>query len=178
MAEVKHAHHHSATLGAIAIILGVLALMAPSLVGLSVALLLGPLLIIGGIMRLIWAFQAGNLGRGTLLFVLGGLMILGGLALLFDPLLAAGVLTIVLAVYFIVDGIVEIIVSLRVHASTTGWGWLLMSGIVSVLLGVMLWSQFPLSGIWALGILVGIKLIFTGIVIVASGAERTLPRAA
>ena len=64
------------------------------------------------------------------------------------------------------------------HATTPGWGWLLFAGIVSVLLGVMLWSQFPLSGIWALGILVGIKLIFSGIVIVASGAEHPMPRAA
>ena len=103
MAEGTHTHHHATTVGAVAIILGVLALLAPGLTGFSVALLLGVLLIAGGIMRFVWAFEAHSFGKGLLLFVLGGLMALGGLALLFDPLLAAGVLTIVLAVYFIVD---------------------------------------------------------------------------
>ncbi|MFW6155135.1 MAG: HdeD family acid-resistance protein [Planctomycetota bacterium] len=177
MAESTRAHPPT-ILGAIAITLGILALLAPGLAGMSVALLLGVLLIIGGVTRFGWALRAQSVGRGALLFILGGLMALGGVALLLRPLLAAGVMTITLAVYFILDGVLEIIVALRAHTATEGWGWLMFSGIVSILLGVMLWSQFPLSGIWAMGILVGIKLIFTGITMIASGAERPMPRAA
>ncbi|NLF29687.1 MAG: hypothetical protein GX591_02225 [Planctomycetes bacterium] len=181
MVEVTHTHtthRHPAILGAVAITLGILALLAPLLAGSVVALMLGVLLIVGGIMRFVWAFEAHSFGRGTLLFVLGGLMALGGLALLFRPLYAIDVLTVILAVYFIVDGIVEIIAGVRRHATTAGWGWLLFSGIVSILLGVLLWSIRVDDFLALVGILVGIKLIFTGVVIIASGAEHAMPRAA
>jgi len=155
--------------GVIAIVLGMLAMLAPVLTGLSVALLLGIAMLAGGLVRMIWAFQAGGLGKGVVVFAIGGLTLLCGIALLANPLLAAGVLTIVLAVYFVLDGVVEISASLQVRPRP-GWGWLLFGGIVSILLGVMIWRQFPLSGPWAMGILLGIKLFFVGLIMVTGGA--------
>ena len=86
--------------GVIAIILGILAMMMPGLTGVSVVYLLGVIVLVAGIVRMIWAFQAGSLGRGLLMFAIGLLTLLAGLALLAHPLFACGVLTIMLAVYF------------------------------------------------------------------------------
>jgi uncharacterized membrane protein HdeD (DUF308 family) len=86
------------------------------------------------------------------------------------PLFAAGVLTILLAVYFILDGIGELAAGIRLRPAH-GWGWLLLGGIVSILLGLMIWGlQFPLSGLCAVGILLGIKLFFIGLIMVTAGS--------
>ena len=155
--------------GVVAIILGMLAMMMPGLTGVSVVYLLGVIVLVAGIVRMIWAFQAGSLGRGLLMFAIGLLTLLAGFALLAHPLFASGVLTIMLAVYFILDGIGEIAAGIKVRPAD-GWGWLLFGGIVSLLLGMMIWRQFPLSGLWAVGILLGIKLFFIGLIMVTAGS--------
>jgi uncharacterized membrane protein HdeD (DUF308 family) len=160
--------------GVIAIILGMLAMLAPGVTGLSVAILLGIFFLAAGILRMIWAFQAGSLARGLLIFAVGGLTLLCGLALIANPLLASGVLTILLAVYFILDGIGEIAAGIRLR-SATGWGWLLFGGIVSIWLGLIIWAQYPLSGIWAMGILLGIKLFFIGLIMITGGSALRSP---
>jgi uncharacterized membrane protein HdeD (DUF308 family) len=153
--------------GVIAIVLGILAMLAPGLTGFSVVLLLGVIVLVGGILRIIWAFQAGSFGKGLLMFAIGGLTLLCGIVLLAHPLFASGVLTILLALYFILDGISEIAAGVR---QGHGSGWMLFGGIVSVLLGIMIWGQFPLSGVWAIGILLGIKLFFVGLIMVMGGS--------
>jgi uncharacterized membrane protein HdeD (DUF308 family) len=155
--------------GVIAIILGILAMMMPGLTGVSVVFFLGWIVLLAGIVRMIWAFQAASLGRGMLMFAIGLLTLLAGLSLLANPLFASGLLTIMLAVYFILDGIGEITAGIKVRP-TAGWGWLLFGGIVSLLLGLMIWRQFPLSGLWAVGILLGIKLFFIGLIMVTAGS--------
>ena len=157
------------TLGVISIIMGILAMLAPGLTGMSVVLLIGVVVLVAGVVRIIWAFQAGSLGKGLLTFVIGVLTLLCGIALIANPLFASGVLTILLAVYFIVDGIAEIAASSRLRPAP-GWGWMLFGGIVSILLGVMIWGQFPLSGLWAIGILLGIKLFFVGLIMITGGS--------
>ena len=155
--------------GIISIILGMLAMLVPGLTGLSVVLLMGVFVLLAGIVRIIWAFQAGSFGKGLLMFAVGGLTLLCGIALIAHPLFASGVLTIMLAVYFIADGIFEITASMRLRPES-GWGWMLFGGIVSILLGMMIWGQFPLSGVWAIGILLGIKMFFIGLIMIMGGS--------
>jgi uncharacterized membrane protein HdeD (DUF308 family) len=155
--------------GVIAIILGILAMLAPVLTGISVIILVGVLVLIGGIVRIIWAFQAGSLGKGLPMFAIGGLTLLCGIVLLAHPLFASGVLTIILALYFVLDGISEIAASVRLRPGA-GWGWMLFGGIVSIWLGIIIWGQFPLSGLWAIGILLGIKLFFVGLIMLKGGS--------
>jgi len=159
--------------GIIAIILGILAMMAPGLAGLSVAWTVGVLVTLAGAVRMIWALMAGSLGRGLLMFAIGALTLLCGIALVIRPLFAAGVMTILLTVYFLVDGIIELIAGFR-SRPIPGSGWMIFGGIVSILLGIMIWRQFPLSGPWAVGILLGIKLFFIGLIMVTgSSAVRS-----
>ena len=154
--------------GIITIILGILAIAAPLVVGVSVTFLVGMLVLVGGIARMVWAFQASSLGKGLLGFAIGVLTMLCGVALVANPLLASGFLTIILAAYFLVDGAFEIAAAFKVRPAS-GWGWLLAGGVVSFLLGLMIWQQFPLSGAWAIGVLLGIKLLFVGMTMIGVG---------
>jgi len=158
-----------AILGVICIILGILAMLMPSFTGFSIVMALGVLVLIGGIARIIWSFQAGSFGKGLFRLVIGTLTLLCGFVLIGHPLFASGVLTLLLAAYFILDGISEIFVGFEV-GTATGGGWLLFGGVISLVLGVMIWSQFPLSGMWAIGILLGIKLFLVGLTMVTAGS--------
>jgi uncharacterized membrane protein HdeD (DUF308 family) len=164
MDTVKSGGTGMAIFGVIAIILGILCMIMPGLTGLSVITMVGIMVLVGGIVRMLWAFKAGSFGKGLLAFLVGGLTLLAGVVLLAHPLFAAGLLTTLLAVYFIVDGITEI------AAGMGRSGWLVFAGIVSILLGIMIWRQFPLSGVFAIGILFGIKLFMAGLIMVTGGS--------
>ena len=148
-------------LGILMIILGRVAMAAPVVATIAIQVMLGWLLVISGIAEGIHAFMVKE-WRGFLLELLSAVLYLGvGLMLLVDLLKGALALTLILAVFLLVEGIFKIITALRVREHR-GWGWLLASGIVSVVLGVMIWAQWPASGLWVIGLLVGIQLLFTG----------------
>ena len=158
---------HMTTLGIIAIVLGLLCMIAPGITGLSIALLLGILVMAGGLLRMIWAFKAGGVGKGGILrLLLGVLTFFCGLLLAVNPIFAAGFLTILLSLYLIVDGVLEI-----AAGTSTRQGWLTIGGIISILLGIVLWTGFPLSGPWVLGFLLGLKLVFIGIIMLMGGSR-------
>jgi uncharacterized membrane protein HdeD (DUF308 family) len=153
--------------------MGVVAIGAPVVATIAVQFMLGWLLVISGIAEGIHAFMAQG-WRGFLLELLSAVLYLAvGVLLLVNPLGGAVALTIVVAVFLIVEGIFKIITALRVR-DHDGWGWLLASGIVSVVLGVLIWAQWPASGLWVIGLLVGIQLLFTGwaLVMLALAAKR------
>lgn len=156
-------------LGVTCIILGMLCMLMPAIAGVSVAVVVGVLVVAAGFVRMFWAFKAGGIGKGILVFLIGVLTVLGGVMLLANPLLTTGLLTILLAVYFVVDGIFEIAAGAGLR-SQGGSGWLIFGGIVSILLGIMIWRQFPLSGLWAIGVLFGIKLFFIGLIMLTGGS--------
>jgi len=129
--NVKAGSRKMTVFGVITIILGILAMLAPGLTGMSVVMLVGVFVIGGGIVRMIWAFQAGSLGRGLLMFAIGGLTLLCGIILVANPIFATGVLTIILGIYFVADGIFEIAAGFQLKPES-GWGWMLFAGIVSI----------------------------------------------
>jgi uncharacterized membrane protein HdeD (DUF308 family) len=148
-------------LGILMIILGVLAIAAPYGATLAVQFALGWILVIGGIAEAIHAFMAKGWGGFVLELLSAILYVVVGVLLLTNPVGGALALTIVLAVFLIVEGIFKILMAFRVR-DHGGWGWLLASGILSVLLGVLIWAEWPYSGLWVIGLLVGIQLVFTG----------------
>ena len=161
--------------GVVAIILGFLAMIAPGLTGVSLSIMLGILMLVGGIVRMMWAFGAGSFGKGLMAFALGGLTLLCGIAFLANPLYAANVLTTILAFYFMLDGVVELMAGFQ-RRPAAGSGWLIFGGITSVILGVMVWSSWP-AGAWVIGTLVGIKLFSVGLIMVTGGsAVKSLAR--
>ena len=169
-AKTKIVSPQSKFLGALCIVLGIFAMMAPGITGFSITVLVGVLVTAAGIIRSIWAFQSDSFGKGLVLFALGLLTLLCGIAMLANPLFASGILAIILAGYFIADGVIEILASFQLKP-VSGWGWLLFAGIISILLGIIIIEQFPLSGVWAIGILFGIKLFFIGLIMLGSNAS-------
>jgi len=147
--------------GVLIVIAGFLSLMSPLAGGLSITVVIGTMILLAGIMQLVLVFRAGSFGEGLFLALLGLLGIVTGGYTLMHPAAALAALTLLLSAWFVASGIIESIAAFGAR-DNKGWGWILFSGIVSVLLGLMLWSQFPLSGAWAVGTLVGVRLLFSG----------------
>lgn len=159
---------HARISGIVMIVAGVLAVAAPFVAGASLTMMLGAMLLVGGLAQCFLAFKAGAFGRGLLVFLIGALTVVAGVLTLKEPIAALASLTLLLAAYFVVAGIVETFGAFSARPEE-GWGWLLFSGVVSVVLGVMLWRQFPFSGAWAVGTLVGVRLIFAGFALFSIG---------
>ena len=155
-------------LGVVAIVLGILAMLMPLMTGMSIVLMVGIFVVAAGIARMTWAFGSSTLGSGLLRFAIGLLTLVCGIIMVTDPIVATGVLTIMIAVYLWVDGGFEIAAALT-GPKVDGRGWMLFGGLLSILLGIMIWRQFPLSGAWALGIFLGVKLLVIGMAMVGVG---------
>ena len=129
--------------------------------------------------RIVEAVKSGQWGAG-ILGSLGGLFTLVcGVIMLFRPVIGLAAMTLVLAVYFLFDGITRVVMAFKVKP-VQGWGWMLFNGIVTLLLGFLIWRQWPVSGTWAIGTLVGIHLVFDGwgMIFFGSGARRLAKTAA
>lgn len=165
MTEVAKASRSIKIWGWVVLIAGILALASPFLSGIAVAYMIGALMMIAGISRLIGAFQGGGFWAGVLGVITAG----AGLITLIHPLLGLASITMVLIIYFMMLGISELVGAFQMRPDQ-GWGFLLFSGIVSLILSFMLWNQWPLSGTWAVGVLVGVQLIFSGMTMITLGS--------
>ena len=148
LSEATRSGSRAATLWGIAvIILGVLAIGMPFVTGVAITISIGVILIATGIAQLIFAFQSDSLGSGVLRFAFGVLAILCGLSLVTQPGAGLATITLFLAVWFFVDGLFSVF-----HAFSwrpqAGWVWMLVNGIISAVLGVMIYNQFPTSAVW------------------------------
>ena len=168
MLAAREATRASITFGNILLVLGILAIIAPLFAGITVTMLVGMLLLGTGIVELLFAFKASSLGKGILIFLFGGLGVLAGIATLATPAESLAILTFILAGFFVVGGVVDIILALK-NRTAEGWGWLLFSGIMSLALGGLIIGQWPVSGVWAVGIYVGVRMLMHGWVMMALG---------
>ena len=159
--------------GVIMLICGILAIGSPLVAGVSVTVFVGVMLIFGGLAQCFLAFQAGAFGEGLLIFVMGAFTAVAGFYLFNQPLAGLASITIILAAYFVITGISELVSAFQVRPAE-GWGLMLTSGVVTLLLGIMIWRQFPLSGAWAVGVLFGVKLVLGGwaLIFLGRGVRR------
>ncbi len=155
--------------GVLLLITGFLAIGSPLVAGLSVSVFVGVMLLISGIAQLLLAFKAGSFGKGLLTSIVGIVTVVVGLLMISRPGVGLASLTLFLAAYFLITGIFEIMSAFQIKPAK-GWGWTLFGGIVSLLLGFMIWGQYPLSGEWAVGTLVGIRMLFSGWTLIMLGA--------
>ena len=150
------------------IVAGALAIFAPFIAGLSVMLVIGMLMLIGGIALCLLAFRVGAFGQGLPLLLMGALMVFAGLYVFSHPVAALASMTLVLAAYLVVTGVVELFAGFNARPEG-GWGWMVFTAVITLVLGIMLWRQFPVSGVWAIGTLFGIKLILNGLSMTSIG---------
>jgi uncharacterized membrane protein HdeD (DUF308 family) len=167
--------------GILLLILGLIAIVLPPIATLATALVLGWLFLISGTVGLITTFmmrQAPGFWWSLLSAILG---IAAGIALLGWPVSGAVSLTLVLIVFFAVEGIASIMFALEHKRELSGrWGWMLVSGIIDLILAMIILAGLPGTAVWALGLLVGINLVFGGSALIAMALEaRSLaPRTA
>lgn len=143
------------------VILGILAISLPMIASIGVARVLSWLILIDGIAQFVYAFKSKGIGRTIWKILVSILYIAAGVYLLAHPLLGLAGLTLLLAMFFFIEGIVDIGTFVWAHKSD-GSEWLLLHGIITLLLGVMIWRHWPFSSLWALGTLVGISMLVTG----------------
>ena len=151
--------------GIVILLLGLVAMGSPLIAGFSVVTMVGFVLLLGGLGQMMIAF---NTGKGMHTMISGVLAVVAGGYMLMSPESALALLTSLLAAYLLIAGIAEIVISFRAKA-VRGSGWILFSGIVSILLAVMIFSQYPLSGTWAIGILLGVKMFISGLTLIMIG---------
>jgi uncharacterized membrane protein HdeD (DUF308 family) len=144
------------------VVVGAFAIIEPAVAGLGVALLVGWLFVFGGVSHLISAFEGGGTRRVLFQILAGVVFLIGGYYLLTHPLLGLGTLTLLLAAVILAAGVCEIITYFRLKGEQAS-GWMLFNGIVALLLGGMIWVHWPSSSVWAIGTLVGVNLLLTGI---------------
>jgi uncharacterized membrane protein HdeD (DUF308 family) len=168
-AGLKKAGGLATMLGILLVVFGILAVGAPLMTGVWVTYIVGFLVLAAGITHTVFAFQSEDWRRGVLTFLLGVAGVLAGLLVIAHPLYGLGLLTLVLAAWFLIDGIFGIILAFQLKPEQ-GWGWTLFTGILGVLLGILIWRQWPLSGAWAVGVLAGTNIIFMGWSLIAGGS--------
>jgi uncharacterized membrane protein HdeD (DUF308 family) len=144
------------------IVLGVFAIVEPAIAGLGVTLLVGWLLIFGGVVHLIGAFKGGGARQVIFQTLIGIAYVIGGIFCLTHPILAISTLTLLLATVILFEGVLEVVSYFRLKGEDAS-SWLLINGIITLILGAMIWFQWPSSSIWAIGILVGTNLLITGV---------------
>ena len=147
--------------GIVLIVAGLAAVAFPFISTVAAKIMLGWLFLIGGVVMIVHAFQAPAWSGFLWNLLIGLLYAVAGAYLAFFPLTGLLTLAILLAALFFAEGIMEIIMAFRVRPHD-GWGFLLLSGIAALAVGVLIAMDLPGSATWALGLLVGINLLFTG----------------
>ena len=159
---VKKASGWSMLWGILMFVCGILAISLPLASSIGIVIVLAWLILFAAICHLIFAFHSHSIG-GVLWQVL--LAVVYGIAaiyMLMNPLLGVLSLTLVLAVFLLFEGILELALYFRVRRVRHA-GWVLFDGIVTLVLGILIWAQWPSSSVWVIGTLVGISLMFSGI---------------
>lgn len=155
-------------LGVLNMILGFIAMGSPWMAGTIAVILVGIMLLLSGFFEILHALRSPS-EKPSLLMFLGGLLALaGGGLVLARPLYGLAVLALILAFYFALDGITRIVSAFNAHPVPV-WGWMLFNGLISLFLGLMIWRGWPLSGLWAVGILVGIRIFMAGLTMILLG---------
>jgi uncharacterized membrane protein HdeD (DUF308 family) len=149
--------------GVILVVLGLLAVAVPMVAGLAVAILFGWLFLISGIVGLYTTFAMRHAPGFWWSLLSGVLGVVVGLWLLIQPAVGLVSLTYLLIAFFIIEGVATIMFALDHRAALTGrWGWMLTSGIIDLILAAIILAGLPGTVAWALGLIVGINMIFGG----------------
>jgi uncharacterized membrane protein HdeD (DUF308 family) len=173
-AGVREATRWSIVLSVLMIIAGVVAIGVPMIAGVAVTALVAWLLIFSGLLHLAFAWRDGRAGTVLWEILLGIVYGAIGFYLLANPVAGLASLTLAIAIYLLIEGVLEFVLSFRLRP-LPGSGWLLVDGIVTLLLAGMIWSTWPSSAAWVVGTLVGISMLFSGITrLMLSSAVRRI----
>ncbi len=149
------------TVGICAIVLGCIAILVPAVAAVGTAIFIGWILLIVGAFMVAGAFSAHSVGTLVWRMLWAILTVIVGLWLIFEPHNGTLTLTFVLGIYFLFMGLTRITIAFLGRGQPNA-GWIGFSGVAGLLIGILVLAKFPSSADWAIGLLVGIDLIFAG----------------
>lgn len=161
-------------IGILLVVLGVLALAYQFIATVFSVYYIAVLLIFAGIAQLVQAFKTKGIGNTVLWSIIGVLYLVTGVIAMYSPIAVSSALTLVVAILLILGGIVQIMGSFR-NRTLPRWGWLLFSGILTLLLGLLILIGWPSDSVWVLGMFLGIDLIFQGWAYISIGFAMRSP---
>ena len=143
------------------IVCGFLAILLPVEMSLGVVIVISWLLMLGSVMQFIHVFRCRGIGQAIWKAVIALLYLVTGVYLRLNPGVGLVTLTVVLIAFFVMQGLIDIFTYLSVRKRRAS-GWLLLEGVITLVLGLMIWRHWPSSSLWVIGTLVGINMIVTG----------------
>jgi uncharacterized membrane protein HdeD (DUF308 family) len=165
--------------GIILVILGLAAIVLPPIATLAITIIIGWIFLLSGIMGLITTFYARHAPGFWWSLISALIGIAAGVVLLLWPITGTLSLTLVLIAFFVVEGIASIMYSLEHRNQLTGrWGWMLVSGIIDLILALIIFLGLPGTAAWALGLLVGINMLFGGAALIGMALAARHPASA
>ena len=173
LTDVRRVTGWSIALSVLMIIAGILAIFSPFVAGIAVTALVGWLLLFSGALHFVYAFRGGGVTAVLWEILLAIVYAVVGFYILANPAIGLATLTFVIALYLFVEAILEFAESYMMRHES-GSGWLLFDGIVTLLLAFLIWGTWPGSKLWAIGTLVGVSMLFSGIsrLMIASSVRR------
>ena len=158
--EIRRGWGWLLALGIALVILGIAALSWSVFTTLVSVVFFGWLLLIGGVLSVVHAFIRRRWGGFFIELFAGLLYFVVGLMIVGHPAASAIALTLLISVFLLVGGVFRILTALTVRFHH--WTWMLLNGVISLLLGSMIWADWPVSGLWVIGLFIGIDMIFYG----------------
>ena len=159
---VRQASTLSILWGVLLILCGMLAIGSPLMAAVAVNVVIAWLVVVAGVLHLIVGFQAHPAGSMIWKLLVGLAYIAFGVYLIVRPDIGVASLTLVLAILFLIEGVLNIALFFQIR-SLGGSGWMLVDGIITLVLGLMIYLQWPASSAWAIGTLVGASMLISGI---------------
>jgi uncharacterized membrane protein HdeD (DUF308 family) len=160
------------------IVFGFLAIALPLATSLGVVLIVAWMIVFSGGFQFIHAFQSKGAGSIAWKLLVATAYLIAGIYFLLHPLLGVASFTLALAFFFVVEGVLDLVAYFQ-NRSQDGAGWILLDGVVTLLLGILVWRHWPSSSLWVIGTLVGISMIMTGttrlMISLAARRFRSLP---
>jgi len=157
------------TVGIISAVLGLIAIIVPPLASVTITLLVGILLLVGAVAYGAEAISRGTTGPRIWSFIVAIIYVIAGVWLIVNPVSGTITLTWVLAVFFLVIGLFRIIAGIGARGQVPNAGWTIVNGVLAVAIAVLVIADLPSSAAWAIGLLVGIQLLFDGIMMITAG---------
>ena len=160
LAALRPDWHWLLVLGVALITLGTVAIGSSFFVSMVTVVMFGVVLLIGGIVQIVNSFWIGRWSGFLMHLLLALFYIVVGVLMIDSPLESAVALTLMVAAFLVVAGLFRIIASMVLRFPN--WGWSLLNGLITLMLGILINKQWPASGLWVIGLFVGIEMILNG----------------
>ena len=156
------------TAGIISTVLGAIAIIVPPLASVTITYLVGILLLIGAVAFVAEAISRGSTGHRIWSALLAVLYVFAGVWLIINPVSGTITLTWILAIFFLLIGVLRLIAGIASRGKVPNAGWTIVNGVLSIVIAVLVIGDLPSSAAWAIGLLVGIQLLFDGIALIVT----------